>query len=118
MSSSHLPLSEAWWNGPIERYRHDVERWTVGQLRAALDGLPDDMVLRAEVADGPSTGHPDPWGNDQFVVTDAIVDDGDYLRSDELIIRVDYSSGGYVRPASSGRPEADSGARPTPGQGA
>jgi hypothetical protein len=34
----------------VERYRHDVERWTVGQLRAALDGPPNDMVLRAEVA--------------------------------------------------------------------
>ncbi|MGC5022182.1 DUF6225 family protein [Micromonospora sp. DT47] len=90
----------------VERYRHDVERWTVGQLRAALDGLPNDMVLRAEVAFGPSSGHPDPWGNDQFVVTDVIVDDGEYLRSDELIIRVDYSSDWYVRPVRSA-PDAD-----------
>ncbi|WP_369799868.1 DUF6225 family protein [Micromonospora sp. HK10] len=116
MSSSQPPPSEPWWRGPIERYRHDVERWTVGQLRAALDGLPDDMVLRAEVAYGPSSGDPDPWGNDQFVVTDAIVDDGDYLESDQLIIRVDYPSEWYVRPASSA-PESD--ARPAPGgQGA
>ncbi|MFE9193490.1 DUF6225 family protein [Micromonospora sp. NPDC007208] len=99
MSSSQRPPSDSRWNEPVERYRHDVERWTVGQLRAALDGLPDDMVLRAEVAYGPSSAHPDPWGNDQFVVTDATVDDGDYLRSDELIIRVDYSSGSYVRPS-------------------
>jgi hypothetical protein len=88
----------------VERYRHDAERWTVGQLRGALDRLPDGMVLRAEVAFGPSSAHPDPWGNDQFVVTDLTVDDGDYLVSDEAIIRVDYSSGWYVRPV--GPPEA------------
>lgn len=59
------------------------------------------MVLRAEVAYGPSSDHPDPWGNDQFVVTDAIVDDGEHLWSDELVIRVDYSSDWYVRPVNS-----------------
>ncbi|GAB2943192.1 hypothetical protein GCM10027280_34840 [Micromonospora polyrhachis] len=112
-SSRQLPLSESWWDGPIERYRHDVARWTVGKLRNALDGLPDDMVLRAEVAFGPSSGHPDPWGNDQFVVTGATVDDGDYLRSDELIIRVDYPADDYVRPANTA-PEVDPNAKPTP----
>ncbi|WP_091195793.1 DUF6225 family protein [Micromonospora narathiwatensis] len=81
----------------VERYRHEVDRWTVGQLRAALDGLPDDMVLRVEVPFGPSSAHPDPWGNDQFVVTAATVDDGDHLPVDEFVVRVDYPADWYVR---------------------
>jgi hypothetical protein len=35
-----------------------------------------------------------------------IVDDGDYLMSDEVIIWVDFSSDWYVRPVSSA-PDAD-----------
>ncbi|GGM63034.1 DUF6225 family protein [Dactylosporangium sucinum] len=80
------------------RYWHDIEQWTVGQLRHALSGLSDDTVLRVEVAQAPSTGHPDPWGNDQFVVTNAAMDDdGDYATG-HLVIRVDYSSDWYMLP--------------------
>ncbi|MGI5149524.1 DUF6225 family protein [Plantactinospora sp. CA-294935] len=80
------------------RYRHDVRRWTVGQLREALRDLPDEAGLRVEVALAPSTGHPDPWGNDQFVVTSAAVDDKDDFSTGDLVIRVDYSSGSYMLP--------------------
>lgn len=86
----------------IERFWHEVERLTVGQLRDALRDLPDDMVLRVEVAFGPSTSHPDPWGDDQYVVTAAIVDDGEHLYADEFVVRVDYSTDWYVRPMRSG----------------
>jgi hypothetical protein len=55
------------------------------------------MVLRAEVAFGPSSGHPDPWGNDQFVITAAAVNDGNHLPADEFVVRIDYSSDWYVR---------------------
>jgi len=81
------------------RYRHDVERWTVGQLRDALRDLPGDMMLRVEVADAPSTNHPDPWGNDQFVVTNATIDDGGDFSTGDLVVRVDYSSDWYMLPA-------------------
>ena len=84
------------------RYRHDVERWTVGQLRAALRELPEDAVLRVEVAHAPSTGHPDPWGNDEFVVTDAMVDDEDEFGTGDLVLRVDYSSDWYMLPDAVG----------------
>jgi hypothetical protein len=80
------------------RYRHDVQRWTVGQLRDALRGLPDEAVLRVEVAQAPSTGHPDPWGNDQFVVTNAAIDDDRDYSTKDLVIRVDYSSDWYMLP--------------------
>ncbi len=80
------------------RYRHDVQHWTVGRLRQALRNLPDDAVLRVEVARAPSSGHPDPWGDDQFVVTAVTVDDeGDYATGD-VVVRVDYSSDWYMLP--------------------
>lgn len=88
----------------VEGYWHEVERMTVGQLRDALRDLPDDMVLRVEVAFGPSTSHPDPWGNDQYVVTAAAVDEGEHLRADEFVVRVDYPTDWYVRPMRSGTP--------------
>ncbi|WP_354262131.1 DUF6225 family protein [Paractinoplanes tereljensis] len=50
----------------MTEHHHRVDQWTVGRLRAALQQLPDDTVLRAEVADSPSTWPgSDPWGNDQ-----------------------------------------------------
>jgi hypothetical protein len=82
----------------VETHYHEVDRWTVGRLREALQELPPDMILRAEVAYLPSTWPgSDPWGHDQFVVTAAGVDDGEHLRSDEFVIRIDYSTGRYVR---------------------
>lgn len=79
------------------RFWHEVRQWTVGELRAAMEGLPDDMTVRVEVAYSPSTGDPDAWGRDQFVVTRAAVDDSEHLRKDEFLIRVDYSTGSYLR---------------------
>lgn len=32
-------------------YNHQVTPWTVGQLRAALEGLPDDLPLEVMVAE-------------------------------------------------------------------
>jgi hypothetical protein len=81
------------------RYRHDVERWTVGQLRDALSGLSDGAVLRVEVAAVPSTSHPDPWGADQFVVTSAAVDDDGDFATGDLVVRVDYPSDWYMLPS-------------------
>ncbi len=96
MTNSGSPNPDPINSDGAGRFRHDVPQLTVGQLRAALRDLPDDMVLRAEVASAPSTGHPDPWGDDQFVVVGAIVDDGDYLPEDELILRIDYAPDWYV----------------------
>jgi hypothetical protein len=81
----------------LARYWHEVEHWTVGELRAALNGLPNAMVLRVEVSSAPSTCSPDTWGDDQFVVTAAAVDDGEYLSRDEFVIRVDFPTDYYMR---------------------
>lgn len=40
-------------------YEHHVAAWTVGQLRAALEGIPDDypvQVMVAEIPGGDSAG--------------------------------------------------------------
>ena len=34
-----------------ELYRHEVRPWTVGQLRSALAGLPEDLPLIVHVAE-------------------------------------------------------------------
>ncbi|MFB9181633.1 DUF6225 family protein [Dactylosporangium sucinum] len=47
---------------PNCRYRHDIEQWTVGQLRHALSGLSDDTVLRVEVAQARRFHPPDGSG--------------------------------------------------------
>lgn len=34
-------------------FEHKVDAWTVGQLRNALSGLPDDMPILVDVAEEP-----------------------------------------------------------------
>ena len=36
-----------------ERFEHTVTPWTVGDLRRALDGVPDDTPIKVNVADEP-----------------------------------------------------------------
>lgn len=82
-----------------ELYRHDVQPWTVGQLRAALQGLPDDLPLIVHVAEKP--------GGDSVaeqVVTDAgfgTVVWGDE-RGEEIdrrfAIECEFPAGEYYRP--------------------
>ncbi len=92
------PRGQAGFGGVVNggRYDHDVRRWTVGELRRAMADLPDDLTLRVEVAGGPSTLTREPWGNDQFVVIGAAVDDEDDFSTGDLVVRVDYSSGWYM----------------------
>jgi Family of unknown function (DUF6225) len=47
-----------------ELFDHKVTAWTVGQLRAALEGLPDEMPVRVIPADEPGG---DIAGADQVV---------------------------------------------------
>ncbi|WP_203992133.1 DUF6225 family protein [Sphaerisporangium rufum] len=81
----------------LERCRHDVREWTVGELRQALDGLPDGMRLRIDVPAAPRTN--DPQISDQeLVLAAAFVDDGDHLVRDELVLWADFGAGWYMRP--------------------
>ncbi len=90
----------------VEFYRHEVEHWTVGQLQDALHGLPDDMVLRVDVYNAPSTSAPDVWGNDQLVVIAGARNrsDDDGADLEEFVVRVDYPSEFYMSPPTAEAP--------------
>jgi hypothetical protein len=49
-----------------ELFDHQVTAWTVGQLRTALAGLPDDMPVRVVPADEPGG---EVTGDDQVVIS-------------------------------------------------
>ncbi len=82
-----------------ELVRHEVRPWTVGQLRAALQGLPDELPLVVQLAEEP--------GGDlvaEQVVTDAgfgTIDWGDDRGEDvdrRFAICCDFPTGEYYRP--------------------
>ncbi|MER6815571.1 DUF6225 family protein [Spirillospora sp. NPDC000708] len=81
----------------LERYRHEVREWTVGELRQALDGLPGGMRLRIDVPEAPRSN--DSLEADrEFVLGGVFVDDADYLAQDEFVLRADFSTDWYMRP--------------------
>jgi hypothetical protein len=51
-----------------ELFDHQVTAWTVGQLRAALAGLPDDLPARIITAEEPGS---DLAGDEQVVISAA-----------------------------------------------
>jgi hypothetical protein len=51
-----------------ELFDHQVTAWTVGQLRAALKGVPDDLPVRIITADEPGS---DLAGHEQVVISAA-----------------------------------------------
>lgn len=80
-----------------ETYDHVAEAWTVGQLRAALQGLPDDLPVIVDVAE-------DPGGDtvDEQVVINAgfghgIAADGTEFVSREFRIGCEFPTGQYYR---------------------
>jgi hypothetical protein len=60
---------------------HQVTAWTVGQLRTALAGLPDDLPVRVIPADEPGS---DLAGPDQVVISAAPWPDADADSADEM----------------------------------
>jgi hypothetical protein len=81
-----------------ELYQHRVQPWTVGQLRAALAGLPEDLPLLVQVAEEPGG---DTVG-EQVVISAGFgtIDWGDE-RGEEVdrrfAIGCEFPSGEYVR---------------------
>jgi hypothetical protein len=73
-----------------ELFDHQVTAWTVGQLRAALDGLPDDVPVRVIPADEPGS---DVAGDDQVVISAAPV--GGRRRRSYGLSRVHLHPGRY-----------------------
>lgn len=80
-----------------EAFEHVVERWTVGQLRTALQGLPDDMPVVVHVAEEPGGDTAD----EQIIThadTDAFVArDGTEYAAGELQIQCEFPTGTYYR---------------------
>jgi hypothetical protein len=79
---------------------------TIGDLRRALEGLPDDVQLKVATPDSPGNSIPghDAW-EDRWVVIEAIreVDDwqdglGHDHHDDHLIIWCDFPEDDYYRP--------------------
>lgn len=78
-------------------YEHTVEAWNVGQVRAALDGLPDDLPIIVDVAEEPGG---DTVG-EQVVIHvgfgHGTLGDGTEFIGRELRIGCEFPSGSYHR---------------------
>jgi len=74
---------------------------TVGELLEALRGLPAETPVRIDVPPGPRTGGMRDRvdsSTSHFVVSGVVLHDADHLYRDEVVLRADFASDGYVRP--------------------
>lgn len=82
-------------------FEHVVDAWTVGQLRAALVGLPDDLPVIVDVAEEPGGDTVD----EQVVISagfgHGIAGDGTEFVGREFRIGCEFPTGQYYR---GGRP--------------
>ncbi|WP_327309717.1 DUF6225 family protein (plasmid) [Streptomyces sp. NBC_01298] len=78
-----------------EGYHHRVAAWTVGQLRAALAGLPDDTLVAASIPHslGPRPNDPAGAEDSDWVVTDL---EEAPSASEPLVLVLDRPTGRYV----------------------
>ena len=84
-------------NDQEELFRHEVTPWTVGRLRQALAGLPDDLPLEVMVADKPGG-----MTEDLQVLVDVgyahgTRGDGTEFIGRELQLSCDFPAGQYYR---------------------
>ena len=82
-----------------ELFDHQVTAWTAGQLRSALDGLPDGMPVRVVPADEPGS---DLAGDEQVVIsagpwTAEGVPPSETVPADHFEISCEFPSGQYYR---------------------
>jgi Family of unknown function (DUF6225) len=71
-----------------EEFEHTVQAWTVGDLRSALEGIPDSMPLVAIIAEEPGSNLAGP---DQVVTVAG-------MRGDEAFeLDLEFPSGTYYR---------------------
>ena len=79
-----------------ELLRHEATAWTVGQLRKALDVIPDDMPMRVVVSEEPGS---DFEGDEQVVISAGPWNDRgtDGLPPDHFEITCEFPSGEYYR---------------------
>lgn len=78
-------------------YEHTVEAWNVGQVRAALDGLPDDLPIIVDVAEEPGGDTVE----EQVVIHvgfgHGTLSDGTEFIGREMLIGCEFPSGSYHR---------------------
>lgn len=95
-------------NERYETFHHVADAWTVGRLREALEGLPDDLPLQVAVPEDDDECVDDTW-----VITSAGF--GSVLYGDErgeqldrhLTIELDRPTGAYERLVDDGRRDGD-----------
>ena len=84
----------------LERYRHEAVELTVGQLREALAGLPDEAPARIDVPRFPRSGamrDSVDSGTGHFVVSRVVADHADFLVPGEVVLQADFCSEWYLR---------------------
>lgn len=89
-----------------ELFDHKVTPWTVGELRAAMNGLPDGLPISVLVAEEPGGDVVDeqvvisagPWAHADMAAADvrAKLDTGE-LYPDHFEISLEFPSGQYYR---------------------
>jgi hypothetical protein len=82
-----------------ELFDHQVTAWTVGELRKALDGVPDHMPVRVVVAEAPGS---DLAGDEQVVIdagpwTANGIPPSETVPPDHFAISCEFPSGQYYR---------------------
>ena len=80
-------------------FDHQVTAWTAGELRSALDGVPDDTPVRVVPADEPGS---DLAGDEQVVIsagpwTAEGVPPSETVLPDHFEISCEFPSGQYYR---------------------
>jgi Family of unknown function (DUF6225) len=82
-----------------ELFDHQVTAWTAGELRRALDGVPDDMPIRVVPADEPGSDFAD---DEQVVISAGLwtaegVPPSETVPPDHFEIGCEFPSGQYYR---------------------
>ncbi|MFJ8752282.1 DUF6225 family protein [Streptomyces sp. NPDC102441] len=87
MSSSRISL---------EGYHHTVEAWTVGRLRAALAGVPDDTIVAASIPTSLAPRPTDPAGGEDYdwVMTD--IEEPPSAAPEPITLVLDRPTGRYI----------------------
>ncbi len=93
-----------------EIFHHEPKVLTVGELRRALDGIPEALPIRVAIAESPGNSIPgrQVW-DDRYIVTQAERDAQQWAdvlgcdhTADEFLILGGFQAGDYYRPVEEG----------------
>jgi hypothetical protein len=77
-----------------ELFTHTVRAWTAGELRRALEGVPDDFPVTVVTAEQPGS---DLAGPEQVVISAAPWGGGEGIQPDHFEIGTEFPPGEYYR---------------------